>query len=199
MNLRHSLAIVLLALSTALTGCVSYSRNELPPVEAWPPKVATPAASESAKQTAFVRFNAVYQFNGEQRAGGTNMSRYEKTLIDSYQQSQRFSRVTSQQLDSDVYAYATLKNNEQGSLVLAYLSGFTMMMIPVTFDNTLTLETVFKDRDGKELGKVVKSETVTTWMQLVLILALPFNASSDGIIQNLAQSSVEEAIKRKLI
>jgi hypothetical protein len=31
---------------------------------------------------------------------------------------------------------------------------------------------VFKDKDGKELGRVKKSESVRTWMHLVLIVGL---------------------------
>lgn len=72
-------------------------------------------------------------------------------------------------------------------------------MIPTVAHNRLVLETVYKDRDGKVLGRIEKSETVTTWMQLLLVFALPFNQSAEGIIQHLTQSTLEEAVRQKLI
>lgn len=195
--MRHCLIALLLALSTALTGCISYSQHQLPVVEAWPPLPAADAAP--AHKTAYVRFNTLYEFNGQPRASNANLMRFEKTLVQSYEQSERFTRVTSEKVDSDVYAYVTLRNNEQGNVLAATLTGATLFIIPSTFDNTLTLETLYKDREGKLIGKVSKSETITTWMQLLLIFAVPFNDSGDAIIEHLSRSSVEEAIRRKLI
>lgn len=197
--MRNFLAIALLALSTSLTGCISYSQKQLAPVEAWPPLAASQPQAPAAKQSAYVRLNSIYQFNGEQRAGGPNLTHFEKTVVESFQQSDRFSRVTSEKEESDVYAYSTLKNNEQGNLFAAVITGATFYVIPSTFDNTLTLETTFKDREGKLIGKVTKSETITTWMQVLFIFAVPFNSKGEDVIRHLSQSTVEEAIKRKLI
>ena len=61
------------------------------------------------------------------------------------------------------------------------------------------METTFKDGDGKVLGRIEKRETITTWMQLLLIVAVPFNESIDPILNQLTQSSLEEAARQKLI
>lgn len=186
---------LLVLLVLALPGCASYSLHTLPPVEAWPPTAAT----EPVKPTAFVRFTAMHLFNGEQTNGGVNAAAWQKILLDNYNNSQRFQRVTTDKVDSDVYVYATLRNNEQGSQLSAIVTGATFFIIPTAFQNTLTLETVYKDRDGKVLGRIEKSETVNTWMQLFLVVALPFRPSDEELIKHLSQSSLEEAVKRKLI
>jgi hypothetical protein len=185
--------LVLLVLT--LPGCASYSQHNLAPVEAWPPT----AAAETVKPNAYVRFTALHLFNGEQTNGGVDAAGWQKILLDNYSNSQRFQRVTTDKVDSDVYVYATLRNYEQGSQFSAILTGASLFLIPTAFQNTLTLETVYKDRDGKVLGRVEKSETITTWMQLFLVVALPFRQSDDEIIKHLSQSSLEEAVKQKLI
>ncbi|WP_397452602.1 hypothetical protein [Pseudomonas sp. NA-150] len=186
---------LLMLVSASLTGCVSYSAHNLAPVQTWPPQ----AAAAEHKPTAYLRFTAEHEFNGTPMAGGVNVPAWEKLVLDSYKESNRLSSVTSQQVDSDVYVYASLKNSERGNRAAAFISGFTFLVIPVTFSNDLTLETVYKNRDGKVLGTVSKSETITTWMQLLLIVTLPFNESLDATIKHLSQSSLEEAIKQKLI
>jgi len=193
--MNHSLKTLLLLLCVVLPGCVSYSQHELAPVEAWPPV----AKVEAAKPSVYVRFTAFHLFNGQQTNGGVNVSGWEKILVDNFNQSDRFKQVTTEKLDSDVYVYATLRNQEKGSMFGAIVTGATFFVIPGTFDNTFALETVYKDRDGKVLGRIEKSETVTTWMQLFLIVALPFQQSPDEIVKQLSQSSLEEAVKRKLI
>lgn len=189
------LFVLLVTLSLSLTGCLSYSHHDLAPVPQWP--LSAPAAD--AKPSVYVRLNGEYLFNDRPRAGGIDVARWEKILVDSYTASGAVASVTTAKTQSDVYVYATLVNHEKGSMPLAYISGFTFGVIPTTFDNTLTLKTVYKDRDGKVLGQVEKSETVTTWIQLVLIFAMPFNASLDDTIKHLSQSSIEEALRRDLL
>ena len=81
----------------------------------------------------------------------------------------------------------------------AFITGFTLFVIPGKYSNEITMETVFKDGTGNVLGRIEKRETITTWMQLFLIVAVPFNASTDNILTQLTQSSLEEAARQKLI
>ncbi|MFK3799704.1 hypothetical protein [Pseudomonas sp. NPDC088444] len=193
--MKRTLKTLLLLVGVSLTGCVSYSQHDLPVVQNWP----LPNKEAAAKPSAYIRFTTLHTMNGQQTPGGTNPAAWEKVFVDNVKQSERFQSVTTDKTESDVYVYATLRNQETGSFASAILTGATLYVIPTTFDNKLVLETVYKDRDGKTLGRVEKSETVTTWMQLLLVFALPFNQSPDGIIQHLTQSSLEEAVKQKLI
>nr|BFD41605.1 hypothetical protein FFPRI1PSEUD_31040 [Pseudomonas sp. FFPRI_1] len=65
--------------------------------------------------------------------------------------------------------------------------------------NTFTQETVFKDKAGKELGRIRKSESVRTWMQLLLIVAIPFQQDTRDVVQELARSTLDEAVQRQLL
>ena len=85
------------------------------------------------------------------------------------------------------------------SSVSPFITGFTFFIIPSTAKNTFTLETVFKDKDGKELGRVKKSESVRTWMHLVLIVGLPFQADTRDVVEALTRSTLDEAVQRKLL
>lgn len=186
------LALLLLASST-LGGCISYSQHELAPVDQWPP-----AQAKQEKPSVYLRVTTQYQFNGAPSGGGNQLA-VEKSVLETFKESARFESITTQKTDSNLYVFAQLTNNEQGSLASAWLTGFTMFIIPTTFKNTFTLETVFKDKDGNVLGRVVKQESTRTWMQILLIAGLPFNERGDALLTLLTQSTLDEAIKRNLI
>lgn len=180
-----------------LTGCVSYSQHELPPVKTWPPTANAPVQ----KPTVYVRTTAMNQVNGgpTNTAAGAAAAVGESTVADGFLQSGRFTRVSTDKVDSDLYAEATLYNNEQFSMASAIFTGVTFFIIPSTAKNTFTLETVFKDKDGKELGRVSKSESVRTWMQLLLIVAVPFQQDTREVVQALTRSTLDEAVQRRLL
>ncbi len=186
-------AILATALLT-LTGCASYSNNSLPEVGQWP--LAAPA---EAKPSAQLQVESSYLFNDQNRAGGFNQDNLEKLLVKEFKDSGRFSAVTTAKERSDVYVNVRVINHERGSTASAFITGFTFFIVPGRFKNEFTLQAQFKDADGKVLGTVEKSETVTTWMQLLLIFAVPFNESSDNVLVQLTRSTLEEAARQKLI
>ncbi|TVT86129.1 hypothetical protein [Pseudomonas sp. H3(2019)] len=190
---KFLLTLLLLASST-LTGCISYSQHNLPPLEQWPPVQA-----RQEKPNAYLHVTTQSQFNGELSGSAVNQILVEKSLLETFKESGQFQSVTTQKVDSNLYITANLTNNEQGNVASAFLTGFTLFVIPTTFSNTFTLETVFKDSDGKVLGKIVKQESTRTWMQLLLVVGIPFNERGDGVLKHLTQSTLDEAVKRKLI
>ncbi|MBS7562156.1 MULTISPECIES: hypothetical protein [Pseudomonas] len=192
-----SIKHVLVLGAVLLSGCVSYSQHELTAVGTWPPAAQT----TEQKPSAFVRTTAMYQVNGgpANAAAGAPAAAWETVVADAYRQSGRFARVSTDKVESDLYAEATLYNNEQFSMASAIITGATFFVIPSTAKNTFTLETVFKDKDGKELGRIRKSESVRTWMQLLLIVAIPFQADTRDVVQQLARSTLDEAVQRKLL
>lgn len=191
----NKLRVLFLLAVTQLSGCLSYSHHDLAPVQHWP--LANDAAA--AKPRVYVSLVADHQFNGAPAAGGVDPVHWQQALVDTYSASGLFNQVTTQKVECDVYAQSHLLNQEKGVMAMAYITGLTLFLVPSKADDVLTLETVFKDRDGKVLGTVTKSETVTTWMQTLFVFALPFNPRSDVIIKALAQSSLQEAVQRKLI
>lgn len=189
--------ILTLLLATALlhlTGCATYSHDDLTPVTQWPP-----AAAGSDKPSLYLKVEGQYLFNGNATGAGFNQAKLAELVLREYQDSQQFAHVTLAQQSSDLYATVQVTNHERGNLASAFITGFTLFVIPGKYDNTLTMETVFRDGQGKVLGRVEKHETTTTWMQLLLIFALPFNESADNVLRQLARSSLEEAVQQGLI
>lgn len=188
------LLTLLLLVSSTLTGCISYSQHELAPVDQWPPMQA-----RQDKPSAYLHVTTQQQFNGELSGGVGNAALVEQHMLETFKESGQFKNVTTDKVDSNLYVTSTLTNNEQGNIASAWLTGFTFFVIPTTFSNTFTLETVFKDREGNLLGKIVKQESTRTWMQILLIVGLPFNERGDAVLKQLTQSTLDEAVKRKLI
>ncbi|MFU8427330.1 hypothetical protein ACNATF_26080 [Pseudomonas aeruginosa] len=181
------------ALCLQLTGCISYSHQQQADASAWPIPL------NSAKPTVSLKVDTDYQFNGTPSQRGFNLPRLERLLIKEYQSSQAFEQVALGLNTADVYAKVKVSNHETGSMLLAILSGATLLVIPGTFDNEWIMETRFFDANGKEQGRVVKREITTTWTQLLLVFALPFNESTDEILAKLARSTLEEVSQRKLL
>ncbi|WP_339485959.1 hypothetical protein [Pseudomonas sp. EL_65y_Pfl2_R95] len=177
-----------------LTGCISYSNHELAPIDQWPP-----AAPAGHKPSAFVKVSAQYLHNGVAKSGGVNQPALEALIIKEYQSSQRFASLTTAKQAADLYINVKITNNERSNLFSASLTGFSLFIIPTRFTNQLTMETTFKDVNGNLLGRVKKSETITSWMQLLMIFALPFNESADNIFTQLSKSTLEQAVQDNLI
>ena len=188
------LLVLLLLVSSTLTGCISYSQHDLAQVDQWPP-----AQVRQDKPSAYLHVTTQQQFNGELSGGVGNAALVEQSMLGIFKESGQFKSVTTDKVDSNLYVTSTLTNNEQGNIASAWLTGFTLFVIPTTFSNTFTLETVFKDREGNMLGKIVKQESTRTWMQILLIVGLPFNERGDAVLKHLTQSTLDEAVKRKLI
>ena len=58
---------------------------------------------------------------------------------------------------------------------------------------------IYRNGDGKVIGRTEQTESIQTWIQLFLVVAAPFNTVPDKVVQQLTQRSVEEAIRLKLI
>lgn len=192
--MNRILGIFLTSLLLSLTGCATYSHNEFSPAKQWPP-----AASAADKPSVYLKVSGEHQFNGKPSGAGFNQARLAELVQREFQGSQQFGQVSLNQQTSDLYVSVQVTNKERGSMAGAFITGFTFFIIPGKYSNTLTMETVVKDEHGALLGKVVKRETTTTWMQLLLILALPFNESPDNVLTQLARSSIEEAAQKGLI
>ncbi len=192
--MKQLFAALLATALLTLTGCISYSNHDLANVEQWPP-----LAPRTEKPSAYIKVDSQLMFNGQVRAGGFNQSKLDALVLQQYQSSERFSHATLGKQTSDLYVNVRVTNHERGSQVGAFITGFTLFIIPGKYSNEFTMETVFKDASGKVLGRIEKHETITTWIQLLMIFALPFNESADNVLTRLTQSSLEEAARQDLI
>lgn len=188
------LALLAIVFSLSLQGCMTYSHHELTPVGQWPL-----AQTKQDKPTVYLKMLAEYALNDNAMNTNTNIAKVEKIVLQELQDSQRFAKVTTEQQSSDLYVTATLRNHEEGNLAGAFLTGFTLFLIPNTFDNTISLELTFRDKDGNKLGQVRKQEKLTTWLQVLLIFAIPFNESQEPLVKQLTRSALEEAANKGFI
>ena len=192
--MKKLLTLLVIAGSLALQGCMTYSHNTLPQVEQWPL-----SSSLQTKPTAYIKVQTEYSVNGTPSASNPNIAKLENLIKQGFIDSGRFSQVSTEQEASDVYVTVTLQNQETGNLGLAMLTGATFFLIPGTFDNTFVMDMMFRDGEGKKLGRVQKQEKLTTWMHLFLVFALPFNESADPLLTELTKSNLEEAARKNLI
>lgn len=192
--MKKLIALLAVAASLSLQGCMTYSHHSLPEVEQWPL-----AESAQDKPTAYLKVQTEYSVNGTPTASNPDIAKLEGLLRQAFMDSGRFARVSMEQEESDLYVTVTLRNQETGNLGLAVITGASFFLIPGTFDNTLTMDMMFRDGEGKKLGRVQKQERLTTWMHLLLVFALPFNESGDALLNDLTKSNLEEAAKKELI
>jgi len=192
--MKKLLTLLVIAGSLALQGCMTYSHNTLPQVGQWPL-----SSSLQTKPTAYIKVQTAYSVNGTPSASNPNIAKLENLIKQGFIDSGRFSQVSTEQEASDVYVTVTLQNQETGNLGLAMLTGATFFLIPGTFDNTFVMDMMFRDGEGKKLGRVQKQEKLTTWMHLFLVFALPFNESADPLLTELTKSNLEEAARKNLI
>ncbi|WP_260468320.1 hypothetical protein [Stutzerimonas stutzeri] len=191
--MKKLMTIVAALACLTLTGCMTYSHKSLPEVSQWP------LESVQKKPSAYIKVQTEYSFNGTPKASNPNIARLEELIRKEFVDSGRFSRVSTEQEASDVYVTVTLRNQETGNLGLAVITGATFFLIPGTFDNTLIMDMTFRDGEGRKVGQVLKQETLTTWMHLFLVFALPFNGSGEEILGELAKSNLEAAAQKNLI
>ena len=192
--MKKLITLLVIAGSLALQGCMTYSHNTLPQVGQWPL-----SSSLQTKPTAYIKVQTAYSVNGTPSASNPNIAKLENLIKQGFIDSGRFSQVSTEQEASDVYVTVTLQNQETGNLGLAMLTGATFFLIPGTFDNTFVMDMMFRDGEGKKLGRVQKQEKLTTWMHLFLVFALPFNESADPLLTELTKSNLEEAARKNLI
>lgn len=57
---------------------------------------------------------------------------------------------------------------------LAFLTGFTMFIIPSRIQEGFVVKTTYKDNSGNAIKSFEKSESADTWMQLFLLPVAPF-------------------------
>jgi hypothetical protein len=98
-----------------------------------------------------------------------------------------FTHVSVTTEPSDVIA--DIRTSEDYNKALSFMSGFicgyTMGIIPAYGKATVNMHTVFRDASGKEMGSINKSESVSVWMQLFLIAAMPFRDDMNAVMRDI--------------
>ena len=87
--------------------------------------------------------------------------------------------------------------NEDGSMIGAVLSGLTLMLIPSSSTLTYDLNLEFVNNHTHKHYTVKAKNAVTTWMQILLLPALPFSwIGSNNMINDIADYSYDDLSKQ---
>jgi hypothetical protein len=82
------------------------------------------------------------------------------------------------------------------------VSGITLTIIPSTFREQMTVTTTLRDRSGKLLGKVERSDTLYVWQQAALLLVMPWcypDTVEEEMIYDLHRSTVLQFRQERLL
>jgi hypothetical protein len=140
---------------------------------------------------------------GPAPVGDDEVNQFRGKVWAEYQDSGLFSDVKTGLEDADLRADVHIVHRSWGSLALAMLSGFTLVVIPLrTNVDDFEVTTVFKDRSGQVLGTIEKKETLNTWFQLFLVAAAPFKnviSQSNEAIADTVRSTIADAHAQRII
>ncbi len=182
MGSKRSIALsALLILSYLATGCILVRGDLLQPPAKWP--LDTPSGPKSIALVVKPQIES-----------GTPPDRAEKIthLIEgqaqkAYTDSTLFTQVSVKTEPSDVTA--DIRTSEDSNKALGFVSGFicgyTMGIIPAYGKATVTMQTIFRDASGKEIGSINKSESVSLWMQVFLVAAMPFRNDMNAVMREI--------------
>ncbi|MGV3665000.1 MAG: hypothetical protein ACO1NV_02630 [Leptospira bouyouniensis] len=85
-----------------------------------------------------------------------------------------FSEVKNNEKNTDLSVEFNILNNGKVNLGLSMLTGFTLYLIPSSATDEFVVEATFKNKSGKEIAKIQKRDSVSTWSHLTMIFVFPF-------------------------
>jgi hypothetical protein len=88
---------------------------------------------------------------------------------------------TSVDFQADVQFEQRDEFSEKLSFVLGFTFGLASLVFPQKTSTAYVVMATFKDKDGHAIGSSKQSETVSTWIQLFLLFAMPFRDGPDAM------------------
>jgi hypothetical protein len=180
------LVLVIFSISA---GCITTREGQLPPRIQWPPeaKSVKPLISLVVSGKAFV--------NGkEQDVPATVLVHQWRALtVRAYQDSGLFSDVKPEVADTELRAEIVITDQGESNRAMAFVTGFTMFLIPSSSTDVITVSTTLKDHKGTTIDTFQKQETSTLWMQLFLGFAMPFRSKEAPLVYDLNRATILEA------
>jgi len=104
-----------------------------------------------------------------------------------------FSAVKEGTSDADLVAEINVLDRNDYSSVLAFITGFTYGLVPSSESHAFTLSTTLKNQQGLPISTINMQETRTTWIQLFLLFAMPFQSAENDLVYDLNRATIQEA------
>lgn len=187
-----------LILAVFLTGCVTVNEEMLRKVSITPPQ-------KKDMTVEVINGELIQKLNGE----GQNRGVLSGTTVLNAVSTSIMSRWKSKDLISDYGTAGELKRdpdytvtlsgvrNEDSSIAGAVFSGLTFMILPTTATLTYDLNVEFVNNHTKKHYTVKAKNAATTWMQILLLPALPFSwIGGNNALNDIADYSYDELRKQ---
>ncbi|WP_347989632.1 hypothetical protein [Methylomonas sp. AM2-LC] len=171
-------------------GCASFRDGANPTITQWPPENAIKNKNIAIQMTGNLEING--------KPAETNarfLENWRNQVLRAYEDSNFFSAIKSGGDTADIYADINILDKGENNKGLAFITGFTMGLIPSHVREGFIIKTTYKDKSGAVLGTVEKSEYTDFWIQLFMFPLMPFNwPSSVGkdILYDLNRNSLIE-------
>jgi hypothetical protein len=190
--------LMVLGLLVLLTGCVTVNEEMLRKVSVSPPQ----------KQIMIVEVKTgelIQKLNGEGQnrgvlSGTTVLNAVAKSMMMRWKNKDIIADYGfSGELKKEPDYTITLSGvrNEDGSIAGAVLSGLTLMLLPSSSTLTYDLNLEFINNHTQKHYTVKAKNAVTTWMQILLLPALPFSwIGSNNMLNDIADYSYDELCKQ---
>lgn len=167
MQLISKFSLVFL-LAVVMNGCASFRGDQLGEIKGWPP------SATQKKSISYVVTGKV-SLNGNQADAQPPMLKSWKVPLDkAYRDSTMFSTVSEGFSETDLRAEIEILDKGEGSMVLAFIAGYSLGIIPAYGNDEFIIKTTFKDSQGNVLGRVSKQEDLSYWIQILLLPVMPF-------------------------
>jgi hypothetical protein len=194
MNMRTYFLCVALVLATS-NGCASFRIGHLEPPTEWPPKSA-----DAGKKSIALLVSGTLNINGKEQVMPTAvLHKWQKRIAIAYKDSGLFSEVRFGLVEADYKADVAILDRGEFIQAMALLSGLTLTLIPDKAYDEFVVQTTVRDREGKTVGVFEKTDGMSSWIQLFLIFAMPFNTPSsvfDEVAYDIHRAIISEAHAR---
>lgn len=176
---------------SVVSGCAAFRGGETQPPSTWP------LSKGLGKQSISLLISGEAIVNGQKAdVHQAATTAWEKAAEKAYKDSGLFSDVKMGAADTDLRAEIHVIDRGEASTGLAFLSGFTMTLIPAKGEEEYVIKTILKNKQGQQLGTFERKEPMTFWIQLFLIFVMPFhwpNTVVTDILYDLNRATVIQA------
>ncbi|MEI6545085.1 MAG: hypothetical protein WCL60_16340 [Methylococcales bacterium] len=184
-----NLLSLILALLFITTGCATFREDGRATLSKWPPDAPV------NKNTIALQVSGNWISNDEQQDVNVDLlENWRKEVFRAYETSGLFSAVKSGTEKSDIYADVKITDKGDFSMFMTILSH--IIPIPRKTHDCLIFNTTYKDKNGRLLSTVSKTECVNTWFSVFLFPAMfsnfPETVAKD-VLFDLNRSSILEA------
>lgn len=197
--------MILILFTVAFTGCASFRDDNRKAITSWPLQSLDkkPSINLNVNGKAWINEKELPSDKVESNYSGQWRAQTSKA----FEESGLFSAVklgatTPADLQADVQFEQREEFSEKLSFLLGFTFGLSSLVIPQKSSTSYMVMASVKDKDGHVIGSSKQSETVSTWIQLFLLFAMPFrddaNTTATAALYDLNRAVLQDVHERHL-